>query len=75
MVERTPEEDLKLCRRVMKEEFADLQFTGKYSTRKLVKTTGLNVCQKKLCITQLEGLEVTFIPQNWLSLSCCRGTK
>jgi hypothetical protein len=30
---------------------------------------------KKLCITQLEGLYFEFIQQNWLSLSCCRGTK
>ncbi len=37
-----------------------LTCTRKYSTRKLVKTTGLNVFQK-ICITRLEGLEVIFI--------------
>ncbi|KFM72675.1 hypothetical protein X975_21788, partial [Stegodyphus mimosarum] len=37
--------------------------TGKYSTRKLIPTTGLNVCQKRF-ITQLEGLEGSLIQQN-----------
>ncbi len=37
MVEITPEEDLKLCRRVMKEEFADLNLLESTQLGNLLK--------------------------------------